>query len=283
MSHEKDNLVVAFQGMPGAHSNMACEAYFPNAKTLPCNSFEDMLNSTKNALSDYSMVPVENSLAGRVADIHHLIPDSGLFIIGEHFQKVNHQLLGLENSILENIKSVKSHAQGLAQCRKFIKKHNLIPIQHIDTAGAAEEVSRLEDPKIAAIASNIAARIYNLQILKNNIEDAEHNTTRFLIMAKDPQRPSVDISIPVTTIIFEVRSVPAALYKVLGGFATNGINLTKLESYIGGKEMNAARFYVDAEGHPDTKPMQNALEEMYFYSEPSSVKIIGTYSRVRKN
>ena len=166
---------------------------------------------------------------------------------------------------------------------KFIKKYNLIPIQHIDTAGAAEEVSRLEDPKIAAIASNMAAKIYDLQILKNNIEDAEHNTTRFLIMARDPQTPSVDIPIPVTTIIFEVRSVPAALYKVLGGFATNGINLTKLESYIGGKEMNAARFYVDAEGHPDTKPMQNALEEMYFYSEPNSVKIIGTYSRAKKN
>ena len=279
MNKEKNNLVIAFQGMPGAYSNMACKAYFPDAKTLPCNSFEDMLNSTKNGVSDYSMVPVENSLAGRVADIHHLIPESGLFIIGEHFQRVNHQLLGLQDSILDDLKSVKSHAQGLAQCRKFICDHNLSPIQHIDTAGAAEEISRLGDPKVAAIASNMAAKIYNLKILKNNIEDAEHNTTRFLIMAKKSKMPSVDISKPVTTIIFEVRSVPAALYKVLGGFATNGINLTKLESYIGGKEMNAARFYVDAEGHPDTKSMQNALEEMYFYSQPNSVKIIGTYSR----
>ena len=281
--NDKSKLIIAFQGMAGAYSNMACEAYFPNSKNLACTSFEDMLNSTKNGGSDYAMVPVENSLAGRVADIHHLIPESGLFIVGEHFQRVNHQLLGLKTSKLEDLKYIKSHAQGLAQCRKFIKKHGLIPIQHIDTAGAAEEVSRLEDPKIAAIASNMAAKIYDLKILKNNIEDAEHNTTRFLIMARDPQTPSVDIPIPVTTIIFEVRSVPAALYKVLGGFATNGINLTKLESYIGGKEMNAARFYVDAEGHPDTKPMQNALEEMYFYSEPNSVKIIGTYSRAKKN
>jgi Prephenate dehydratase len=199
------------------------------------------------------------------------------------FRELTIKLLGLKTSKLEDLKYIKSHAQGLAQCRKFIKKQGLIPIQHIDTAGAAEEVSRMEDPKIAAIASNMAGKIYDLKILKNNIEDAEHNTTRFLIMARDPHTPSVDIPVPVTTIIFEVRSVPAALYKVLGGFATNGINLTKLESYIGGKEMNAARFYVDAEGHPDTKPMQNALEEMYFYSEPNSVKIIGTYSRAKKN
>ena len=262
---------------------MACEAYFPNSKTLACNSFEDMLNSTKNGVTDYSMVPVENSLAGRVADIHHLIPESGLFIVGEHFQRVNHHLLGLKNSNLDDLKYVKSHAQGLAQCRNFIKKQKLLPVQHIDTAGAAEEISRLGDPSTAAIASNMSANIYGLKILKSNIEDAEHNTTRFLIMAKKPQVPSIKVSIPVTTIIFEVRSVPAALYKVLGGFATNGINLTKLESYIGGKEMNAARFYVDAEGHPETKAMQNALEEMYFYSEPNSVKIIGTYSRTRKN
>ena len=246
MNNEKNDLVIAFQGMAGAYSNMACEAYFPSSKTLACNSFEDMLNSTKNGVTDYSMVPVENSLAGRVADIHHLIPESGLFIVGEHFQRVNHHLLGLKNSNLDDLKYVKSHAQGLAQCRNFIKKQKLLPVQHIDTAGAAEEISRLGDPSTAAIASNMSAKIYNLKVLKSNIEDAEHNTTRFLIMAKKPHVPSIEISIPVTTIIFEVRSVPAALYKVLGGFATNGINLTKLESYIGGKEMNAARFYVDA-------------------------------------
>ena len=229
------------------------------------------------------MVPVENSVAGRVADIHHLIPESGLFIVGEHFQRVNHYLLGVKNSKIEDLQYVKSHAQGLAQCRNFINKHNLKPLQHIDTAGAAAEISELGDPKFGAIASKMAAEIYDLEILKDNIEDAEHNTTRFLIMAQKPEIPSVDIINPVTTIIFEVRSVPAALYKVLGGFATNGINLTKLESYIGGKDMNAAKFYVDAEGHPGTKPMQNSLEEMNFYSEPNTVKVTGTYSRKRAN
>ena len=282
MKKEHSNLVVAFQGMPGAYSNMACKAYFPGIKTLPCNSFEDMLNTTKNGESNYAMVPVENSLAGRVADIHHLIPESGLYIIGEHFQRVNHQLLGLPDAKIENIKFIKSHAQALAQSRKVINKFNLIPLQHMDTAGAAEEVSRMGDRSIAAIASKMAAKIYGLKIIKENVEDAEHNTTRFLIMAKKPILPPNNIEISVTTIIFKVRSVPAALYKVLGGFATNGVNLTKLESYIGGKEMNAARFYVDAEGHPDTQCMKNALEEMIFYSEPNSVKIIGTYSRNKK-
>lgn len=282
MKKNQHNLVVAFQGMPGAYSNMACKAYFPEVKTLPCNSFEDLLNTTKNGESDYAMVPVENSLAGRVADIHHLIPESGLYIIGEHFQRVNHQLLGLPNAKIENLKFIKSHAQGLAQCRKIIKKLDLTPIHHIDTAGAAEEISRMGDPSIAAIASKMAGEIYGLKIIKENIEDEEHNTTRFLIMAKKPTLPPVNINTSVTTIIFKVRSVPAALYKVLGGFATNGINLTKLESYIGGKEMNAARFYVDAEGHPETQSMKNALEEMDFYSEPNSVKIIGTYSRNKK-
>ena len=283
MNKKSTKLKVAFQGMAGAYSNLACEICFPDAQPIACNSFEEMLNSTKNGETNYAMVPVENSVAGRVADIHHLIPESGLFIVGEHFQRVNHYLLGTKNSKIEDLKYVKSHAQGLAQCRNFINKHNLLPIQHIDTAGAAAEISELGDPKIAAIASNMAAKIYDLKILKDNIEDAEHNTTRFLIMAQKPEIPSVDITNPVTTIIFEVRSVPAALYKVLGGFATNGINLTKLESYIGGKEMNAARFYVDAEGHPGTKSMQNALEEMNFYSEPNSVKVIGTYSRKRGN
>ena len=274
---------IGIQGELGAYSHIAVENLYKNADIKTCSTFEDTFKLAYNDQNYKIVIPIENSLAGRVADIHHLIPESGLFIVGEHFQRVNHQLLGLKTSKLEDMEYIKSHAQELAQCRKFIKKRGHIPIQHIDTAGAAEEVSRMEDPKIAAIASNMAAKIYDLKILKNNIEDAEHNTTRFLIMARDPQTPSVDIPIPVTTIIFEVRSVPAALYKVLGGFATNGINLTKLESYIGGKEMNAARFYVDAEGHPDTKPMQNALEEMYFYSEPNSVKIIGTYSRAKKN
>ena len=204
-------------------------------------------------------------------------------IYQEYFQKIEHNLLGQPGAKLSDIKEVYSHAQGLSQCSNFIKENNIAEHIRADTAGSAEMISKTKDKKQAAIASSLSAEIYDLEILKDNVEDAEHNTTRFLIMAQKPETPSVDIINPVTTIIFEVRSVPAALYKVLGGFATNGINLTKLESYIGGKDMNAAKFYVDAEGHPGTKPMQNALEEMNFYSEPNTVKVIGTFSRERAN
>ena len=276
---DKNKVSVAFQGMKGAYSNMASEECFPNGKTIPCYSFEEMLEKTKRGIANYAMVPIENSVAGRVADIHNLLPESGLYITAEHFQKVNHQLLVLPGTKLNEIKTVKSHAQGIAQCRKLIKKLKLLPIQHIDTAGAAEEVSRNNDPSVAAIASKMAAKFYGLEVLMENIEDAIHNTTRFLIMSSNPSTPSKDTKTTVTTIIFEVRSVPAALYKVLGGFATNGINLTKLESYIGGEKMNAARFYVDAEGHPESQQMKNALDEMKFYTMPKSIKILGSYKR----
>ena len=278
---DKNKVKIAFQGMPGAYSNMASDECFPNGTTIPCFSFEDMLDATKKGKTDYSMVPVENSVAGRVADIHNLIPESGLFIVAEHFQKVNHQLLGIPGTNIEKIKKVISHAQGIAQCRKLIKKLKLHPIQHIDTAGAAAEVSNNNDPSIAAIASKMAGKIYNLKVLLENIEDASHNTTRFLIMARKNLIPSINSIQTVTTIIFEVRSVPAALYKVLGGFATNGINLTKLESYIGGEKMSAARFYVDAEGHPESVEMKNALDEMKFYTMQESIKILGSYPRNR--
>ena len=274
-----NKIKIAFQGMKGAYSNMACNECFPKAKTIPCTSFEEMIEITKKGISDYAMVPVENSLAGRVADIHNLIPDSGLNIIAEHFQRVNHCLLGIPETKINYLKTVKSHSQGIAQCRKLIKKLNLHPIQHIDTAGAAAEISEIQDKTVGAIASEMSAKIYGLKILLKNIEDASHNTTRFLIMCRKPKLPPLNNKKTVTTIIFEVRSVPAALYKVLGGFATNGINLTKLESYIGGKNMEAARFYVDAEGHPKSKPMLNALEEMKFYTTPKSIKILGSYNR----
>ncbi len=279
MNIKNNKIKIAFQGMKGAYSNMACNEYFPEGKTIPCNSFEEMMEITKKGIADYAMVPVENSLAGRVADIHNLIPESGLNIIAEHFQKVNHCLLAVPGSKLNGLKSVKSHSQGIAQCRKLIKKLNLQPIQHIDTAGAASEISKIKDKTVGAIASKMSAKIYGLKILLKNIEDASNNTTRFLIMSRKPKIPPINIEKTVTTIIFEVRSVPAALYKVLGGFATNGINLTKLESYIGGKKMEAARFYVDAEGHPKSKPMLNALEEMKFYTTPKSIKILGSYPR----
>ena len=277
--NSKRKVKVAFQGLEGAYSNMACLECFPNGKPVPCNSFEEMLEITKKQKTDYAMVPIENSVAGRVADIHNLLPKSGLFIVGEHFQKVNHQLLAMPGTKLEQIKYVKSHAQGIAQCRKFIKKYKLQAIQHIDTAGAAFEISKEKNHRIAAIASKMAGKIYGLEIIHKNIEDASHNTTRFLIMSIKPNIPKKNKNRIVTTIIFDVRSVPAALYKVLGGFATNGINLTKLESYTGGKKMNSARFYVDAEAHLESNEMKNALDEMKYYTMPNSIKILGSYVR----
>ena len=281
MIHSNKRVKISFQGMYGAYSNMAAQACFPNGKYIPCSSFEEMLDKTKSGLTDFSMVPIENSVAGRVADIHNLIPDSGLYIVAEHFQKVNHQLMALPGTKLNNLKKVKSHAQGIAQCSKLINKLNLQPIQHLDTAGAAYEISLGTDKTVAAIASIMAAKNYGLEILKKNIADANHNTTRFVIMSKKNQIPTLSSQKVVTTIIFEVRSVPAALYKVLGGFATNGINLTKLESYLGGKNMKAARFYVDAEGHPKSESMKNALDEMQFYTMPNSIKILGSFKRIK--
>ena len=265
----KNRVRVAFQGIKGAYSHMASEECFPKGIKIPCVSFEEMLDKTKIGLADYAMVPVENSVAGRVADIHNLIPESGLFIIAEHFQKVNHQLLGLEGASFNQIKYVKSHAQGIAQCRNLIKKLKLKPIQHVDTAGAAYDVANENDISVAAIASKMAGEIYGLKVLKKNIADASHNTTRFLIMSSKMLVPNIKIKKTVTSIIFEVKSVPAALYKVLGGFATNGINLTKLESYLGGKNMYSAKFFVDAESHPNSIQMKNALDEMKFYTMPS--------------
>ncbi len=275
----KKKVKIAFQGMNGAYSHMAANECFPKGKAIACTSFEEMLEKTKRGATDYAMVPVENSVAGRVADIHNLIPDSGLYIIAEHFQKVNHQLLVVPGTKLKDLKYVKSHAQGIAQCRKLIKKLNLLPIQHLDTAGAAAEISQKKNYSTAAIASEMAGEIYGLEVMRKNIADSIYNTTRFLIMSSKPKTPAFQKKTIVTTIIFEVRSVPAALYKVLGGFATNGINLTKLESYIGKRNMNAARFYVDAEGHPSSNQMKNALEEMKFYTMPNTIKILGTYPR----
>ena len=217
----------------------------------------------------------KRQVAGRVADIHNLIPESGLHIVGEHYQKVNHHLLALKGATLKTIKTVKSHSQGLAQCRKLIKQLNIVPVQHIDTAGAANELSKGNDITVAAIASKMAAKIYGLKILKKNIEDEVNNTTRFLIMSNQKSIPRYEKSkVFVTTIVFEMKSVPAALYKVLGGFATNGINMTKLESYVD-EDFVAAQFYADVEGHPDDIPLKLALEELRFFTH--EVCILGTY------
>ena len=268
---------IAFQGVPGAYSHLACRNARPALEPMPCPSFEDMLAAVQDGHAGAAMVPVENSVAGRVADIHHLLPASGLYIVGEYFQRVNHMLLGVPGSTLEGLSEVRSHAQGLAQCRGMIREIGVTPIQHPDTAGAAKEIAELGDPSVGAIASALAAEIYGLRILKDSAEDAAHNTTRFLIMAREGIVPPVGNGRVVTTIVFRVRSVPAALYKALGGFATNGINLTKLESYMVGGSFEAAQFYVDAEGHPEDRGLKLALEELRFFCPEGAVRILGTY------
>lgn len=268
---------IAFQGMPGAYSHAACKAARPDFEPLACGSFEDMLLSVQEGRAALAMVPVENSVAGRVADIHHLLPESGLHIIGEHFQRVNHMLLGLKSAKTSDLRSVKSHTHALAQCRQLIRELNITPVISADTAGSAAEIAAAGDPSVGAIASTLAAELNDLQVLRTDVEDAAHNTTRFLIMAREGIIPPLDDTLYVTTIVFRVRSVPAALYKALGGFATNGINLTKLESYLVEGSFSAAQFYVDAEGHPEASDMKMALEELHFFCPKGAVQILGTY------
>ena len=274
MAAKSDDLI-AFQGLPGAYSDLACRTVFPELATLPCAAFEDVFAAVRDGKARLAMIPVENSVAGRVADIHHLLPESGLHIIGEHFQRVNHQLLVRKGTKIERLKTAHSHVQALSQCRNTLRTLGITPVIHADTAGAAKELAETGDPSMAAIASTLAAETYGLEILRDNIEDEEHNTTRFLIMAEDPIDPDPDAGIVVTSFVFRVRNVPAALYKALGGFATNGVNMTKLESYMVRGQFVATQFYADIEGHPDQTPVRLALEELGFFSR--EVKILGVY------
>lgn len=269
---------IAFQGVPGAYSHMACQAVKPDMDAVACASFEDMLSAVQDGRAALAMVPVENSTAGRVADIHHLLPESGLHIIGEHFQRVNHHLLAPRGSQLNKLETVHSHAQGLAQCRQHIRKLGLTPIMHADTAGAAKDVAAMGDPTVAAVASRLAAEIYDLDIMIDSLEDDKKNTTRFLIMAADPIIPKISDVPMITTLVFKLRSVPAALYKALGGFATNSINLTKLESYMRPGVSERVQFYMDVEGHIDAPAMVHAMEELRFYCMKDEVKVLGTYA-----
>ena len=272
---------IAFQGVLGAYSHMACQAHCPDLTPLPCASFSDMIAMVQDGGADCAMVPVENSTAGRVADIHHLLPESGLFIIAEHYQPVAHKLLGIKGAQLSDITEVHSHEQGLAQCRLTLQKMGIKPVIHSDTAGAAKDIAARGERHVGAIASALAGDIYGLDTVQDTITDKVINTTRFLIMSRERVVPQ-DVTAPaMTTIIFEVRSVPAVLYKALGGFATNGINLTKLESYMLDGSMNAARFYVDCEGHPETDSMKLALEELQFYCTDGGIRILGTYQTKR--
>ncbi|HEX2581154.1 MAG TPA: prephenate dehydratase [Dongiaceae bacterium] len=264
----------AFQGQPGAYSDLACRTALPTYKTLPCPSFEDALQAVRDGNAERAMIPIENSLAGRVADIHHLLPDSGLFIVGEHFQRVSHCLVARRGAVLDDIRQALSHQQALSQCRLRLRSLGIAPVSWADTAGAAAEIARRQDPATAAIASALAAEIYGLDILVRELEDAEHNTTRFVILAREAARGDAIAGPVMTSLVFRLRSVPAALYKALGGFATNGVNITKLESYMDGS-FQVAQFYVDIEGSPAQRAMALALEELRFFSH--EVRLLGTY------
>ena len=266
---------IAFQGLPGAYSHLACRHVFPDMHALASQTFEDMFAAVAEGRAKYAMTPIENSVAGRVADIHRLMPESGLFIEREHFMRVNHHLLVSRKATLKTIRIVRSHVHALSQCRGVIRKLGLEAIVHADTAGAAKELGDRDDPTEAAIASSLAGEIYGLKSLRANIEDADHNTTRFLVLARRPVARKRGSGPLVTSFVFRVRNVPAALYKALGGFATNGVNMTKLESYMVGGSFNATQFYADVEGHPEDRNLKLALEELAFFSH--EVRLLGTY------
>jgi prephenate dehydratase len=259
VASQSDN-IIAFQGLSGAYSDLACRAAFPAMTTLPCENFDDAFAAVRNGAARLAMIPIENSVAGRV---------------GEYFQRVNHCLLAPKGATLAGLKTVASHVQALSQCRKIIRNLGLTPVVHADTAGAAAEVARHGDPTAAAIASSLAAQIHGLDILKADIEDADHNTTRMVVMCREPIDPDPAKGPVITSFVFRVRSVPAALYKALGGFATNGVNITKLESYMLDGHFTVAQFYADILGHPDQRPVRLALEELSFFSR--EVRILGVY------
>ena len=266
---------IAFQGVPGAYSDLACRAAYPGMATLPCETFEAAIESVKDGRASLAMLPCENSLAGRVPDIHHMLPSSGLFVIAEQFQRVEHCLLGIEGATLSSIKRAHSHPVALGQVRRILRSMGLTPVVQADTAGAAEMIARMNSVEDAAIASSLAAEIYGLEILQANVEDAAHNTTRFYVMAPKPNSPAPSTAGLMTTFVFRVRNVPAALYKALGGFATNGVNMTKLESYMINGEFAATQFMCDVDGHPEQPELRRALEELQFFS--SEVRVLGVY------
>lgn len=266
---------IAFQGVPGAYSDLACRNAYPDMETLPCPTFEACIDAVKDGMADLAMLPCENTLAGRVPDIHHFLPESGLYVVAEQFQRVEHCLLGLPGARLDQLKRAHSHPVALGQVRRVLKELNLEPVVEADTAGSAELLVKWGRPEEAAIASSLAAKIYGLDILRANVEDAAHNTTRFYVTARKARIPDASQPGLMTTLVFRVRNVPAALYKALGGFATNGVNITKLESYMLGGQFSATQFMCDVDGHPDQPPLRRALEELGFFS--SEVRVLGVY------
>lgn len=266
---------ISYQGERGANSHSAALAVFPDAEPLPCATFEDALAAISDGKATYGMIPIENSIAGRVADIHHLLPNSGLHIVGEFFLPIRFQLMALKGATLATIRSAQSHVMALGQCRKVIRQLGLQAIVAADTAGSARIVSESGDLSRAAIAPRLAAEVYGLEILMEDIEDEKHNTTRFVILSRDPEPAQAGTGRIITTFVFRVRNIPAALYKALGGFATNGINMTKLESYMLDGHFEATMFYADVEGHPDDAPLRRALDELEYFSR--EFKILGVY------
>ncbi|MGV3633253.1 MAG: prephenate dehydratase [Pseudorhodoplanes sp.] len=266
---------ISFQGEPGANSHIACREAYPDYEPMPCPTFEDAFAAVTSGEATLGMIPVENSVAGRVADIHHLMPRSNLHIVAEWFLPVKHQLVAPKGATLEGIRTVESHVHALGQCRNIIRRLKIRPIVAADTAGSAREVSERGDRSCAAISSRLAAEIYGLDILAEDVEDEAHNTTRFIVLAREPQWAEPGNGPVVTTFIFRVRNIPAALYKAMGGFATNGVNMTKLESYMIEGNFFATMFYADIEGHPDDHNVALALKELDYFSKET--KILGVY------
>jgi len=266
---------IVYQGEPGSNSHLACQERHPEAEPVACASFEDTFAAVENGEADLAMIPIDNSLAGRVADIHHFLPTSPLHIVGEHFLRIRFALLGVPGATLDEVRTVHSHVHALGQCRRVIREHGFLPIISGDTAGAAREVKEAGDPTQAAISPPMAAGIYGLDVLLDDVEDEDHNTTRFVVLSRDFIQPPATEGPVVTSFVFNVRNLPAALYKALGGFATNGVNMTKLESYMVDGEFTATQFLAEVDGHPDDLPLRRALEELEFFT--TEVKVLGVY------
>ena len=270
--------IIAYQGVEGAYSHLACRNAFPRSVAIACSSFEDAVKLVEEKTADFAMIPVENSTAGRVEEIYRLIPESSLFIIDEHFEPVNHCLLGIKGSTFEAIRYVASHPQALAQCRRNIIDLNLTAVARFDTAGSAKEISLKQDPAWGAIASKLAAHLYDLEILKEYFGDMQGNVTRFIVLSRENAIPSYDPEKEyITSLLFHVRDIPAALYKALGGFATNGVNLLKLESYSMTGSLQVSRFHIDIEAHPEEPKLKRALEELTFFAR--EIKYLGVYEK----
>ncbi len=274
MTYDPEN-TIAFMGVAGANADLACREKEPYMHTLGCPSFEDVFEAVASGKACLGMIPIENSQAGRVAEIHNLLPRSDVHIIGEHIQRIEHHLMAVKGATLEQITDVYSHPQALMQCRAHLREMGVKLHPHSNTAVAAADVAKWNDPSKAAIASELAAELYGLDILRRNIEDANDNVTVFVVIAREPSDPAPEDGRTLTSLLFELRNIPAALYKSIGGFATNGVNLIKLESYIRGGGSNESQFFLTFEGNPATPEVQRALEELGFYSR--KVKVLGVY------